>query len=130
MAELDAEVPANRKLHFRIGIHVRRSLKEDGREYGTLCRRYGGILLYDRQGRPDGSSAAEKLFRQYADGGSHLGFEHLSQLARKELPGEAGEEKARQLIREGLSKGHFQLNADMGESEARRGNYTEARNGS
>ena len=39
------------------------------------------------KGVPTDHRLAEKLFRQYADGGSHLGFEHLSQLARKELPG-------------------------------------------
>jgi TPR repeat protein len=87
-----------------------------------------GYYYMTGKGVPIDYRLAETLFRQYTDEGSHLGFEYLSQLATKEHPGEAGKEKARRLIGEGLSKGHFELNADMGGLEERFSNYAEARN--
>ena len=79
------------------------------------------------RGVPRDYTEAEKLFKQYIAAGQD-GYGSLAFLYQRMHPGIVGNELARDILLEGVAKGHFDLYSDLGELDATLMKYEEAKN--
>jgi TPR repeat protein len=101
--------------------------KRTQEQYAVYAAGMAGTYYMDGNGVPQDYRLAEKLYRQYADAGNHLGFSDLARLYMQEQPGMVGNKKAREVLLEGIGKGHFELNVDIGDFERDLQHYPAAR---
>ena len=79
------------------------------------------------RGMPQDYTEAEKLFKKYIAAGQD-GYGSLAFLYQRMHPGIVGNELARDILLEGIAKGHLDLYSDLGELDATLMKYEEAKN--